>query len=130
MKKLLLNKDVITVNQQTSPPGDVVGEILGSDPGGGDKVQIWTRELTNLPSAVNSVGLAVAAVNFANTTRTVSIPWSMLDSQRSVHWGGKKVRVDDLWEHTAKDVTATGSLKVTVQPHDTKLLQVTLPPKN
>ena len=43
---------------------------------------------------------------------------------------GEKVQVEDLWEQTGKVVSASGSLEVTVHAHDTKLLQVTLPPKN
>ena len=56
------------------------GEILGEDAKGADKVQVWAREL-ELPSAGGTMpGLAVAAVNFANTTRTVTIPLSMVAS--------------------------------------------------
>ena len=141
MKQILLNKDVLAVNQQTTPPGDVsvqrscrdrcfrelflgclrqqvVGEIAGSDPTGGDKVQVWVRELeVAMIDRPPMIGLAVAAVNFANSTRTVQIPLSMVNSG----WGKQtKVQVDDLWEHTGK--AATGSLEVTIYAHDTKLL--------
>ena len=98
----------------------VVGEIAGSDPTGGDKVQVWVRELELASAGGAMPGPTVAAVNFANTTRTVQIPLSMVKSG----WGKEtKAQVDDLWEHTGK--AATGSLEVTVYAHDTKLLQLT-----
>jgi alpha-galactosidase len=129
MKQILLNKAVIAVNQQTTPPGDVVGEILGSDPAGSDKVQIWARELQVAGAGATSgtkPGLAVAAVNFANVSRSVTIPLSMVVARGGGLGKAKRLRVDDLWEHTTTGtVVAGGSLEVTVHPHDTKLLQLT-----
>lgn len=130
MKQILLNKAVIAVNQQTTPPGDVVGEILGSDPAGSDKVQIWARELqvagAGASTSGTKAGLAVAAVNFANVSRSVTIPLSMVVARGGGLGKAKRLRVDDLWEHTTTGtVVAGGSLEVTVHPHDTKLLQLT-----
>ena len=123
MKQILLNKKVIAVNQQTTPPGDVVGEIAGVDPSGADKVQVWTRATEVKPGVV---ALAVAAVNFANSTRTVKIPLAMLNAR----WGKTTtVSVDDLWEsnqHEGALPKETGALAVTIYPHDTKMLQLTL----
>ena len=61
-------------------PGDVVGEIAGYDPKGSDKVQVWARKLELASAGGTMPGLAVAAVNFANETRTVQIPLIMVAS--------------------------------------------------
>ena len=102
--------------------GDVVGEIAGVDPSGADKVQVWTRAIE---LKAGMAALAVAVVNFANSTRTVKVPLSMVDAR----WGNTTtVFVDDLWEPTDEEALPkeTGSLTVTIYPHDTKVLQLTL----
>ena len=121
MTQVLLNPAVIAVNRQTTAPGDVVAEIPGesgsADQRQQDRVQLWTREVV---AKDGKTDLALAAVNFAGTARTVEIPLSMLEA---AGWGGStRVSAQDLWASTT--TTATGSLKLTIQPHDTRLLQL------
>lgn len=86
------------------------------------QVQVWARDVKLGSAGGTMPGVAVAAVNFADVERTVSIPLSMIKSA----WGAStKVEADDLWDRSGRSYT--GHITATIQPHDTALLQLTQP---
>ena len=86
------------------------------------KVQVWARDVSLNNAGGTMLGVAVAAVNFADVERTVDIPLSMIKPT----WGtSTKVEVDDLWARSGS--SCTGHITTTIKPHDTALLQLTQP---
>jgi alpha-galactosidase len=124
MSHILLNAEALEVNQQSTPPGDVIGEI-----GPEGSVQIWSRLIRTQQGAMPTVALAVAAVNFGDSIATVDLPFEMLGQG----WGANtSLAVRDIWARddacsTGKNALCKGSISLTIQAHDTKLLRFSSP---
>ena len=103
-KAILTNREVIAIDQD---PLGVEGHRVMKD---GD-VEVWSKQLAD-------GGRAVALLNRAASTKTISVSWTALGYPEHV-----SATVRDLWQH--KDLpAATGSFSAAVPSHGTVLVRI------
>ncbi|XP_011402528.1 PREDICTED: alpha-galactosidase-like [Amphimedon queenslandica] len=99
MKEVLLNKDLIEINQDTTGPG---GKRIGFDKTCGENVcQIWAKNITNGEKAI-------ALYNADSVSHNITLEFSLL--------GWKMVNIRNLWDGT-KYYNFTESVTVVVESH-------------
>eukprot|EP01084_Bolivina_argentea_P002908 5425_1 len=105
MKKVLLNKEMIAINQKDDTPAGNLVYYHGCS-GPKDTCQVWGRIL-------NKTSAAVALINIDDNSHGITVEFSKL----SMGWNNStKVNVRDLWAH--KNIgTATGSYATQVVAH-------------
>ena len=105
MKKVLLNTEIIAVNQQVTPGGNVA--YMWGCSGPKDICQVWTRKLDE------DDRIAVVLLNIDDKQHGITLDFAQLD----MGWNnGTNVAIRDLWQH--KDIgTYSGSYSTEVVPH-------------
>merc|ERR1712228_495910 len=114
MKKVLLNTEIIAINQQLTPGGNVA--YIHKCDGPDNICQVWTRKLKEANS------IAVVALNIDDTGHSIPIQFDKL----GMGWTNTtKVSVRDLWEHS--DVgTFTNYYDVGLEAHSTFFAKLTV----
>eukprot|EP01084_Bolivina_argentea_P002909 5426_1 len=115
MKKCLLNKEIIAVNQQDQTPAGNLAYY--HDCSGPSQIcQVWSRKLNQTNT------IAVVAFNIDDKEHGITIEFDKL----GMNWNNEsKVDVRDLWEQ--KDVGSfTGSYDTQVSPHGNFFGKLTL----
>merc|ERR1711933_505507 len=102
MKKVLLNTEIIAVNQQVTPGGNVAYDWDCKGPDG--SCQVWTRTVAEDDT------IAVVLLNIDDKEHGITIDFSRLD----MGWNNMtEVAIRDLWQH--KDI---GNFKGMYSPND------------
>ncbi|XP_019849586.1 PREDICTED: alpha-galactosidase-like [Amphimedon queenslandica] len=98
MKEVLLNKDLIEINQDTTGPG---GKRIGFDKTCGENAcQIWAKNITNGEKAI-------ALYNADSVSHNITLDFSL--------FGWKVVSMQNLWKN--ENLNATNSYTVEVESH-------------